>query len=90
MLQFSKTRIFSVAAALLMALVASSAQAQGTAEQRSACMGDAFRFCSAYIPNVSAIERCLQNHVNTLSPACRSEFRPDGGTNLRAQHFQQR
>ena len=65
-----------------------SASAQGTAQQRSACMGDAFRFCSAYIPNVSSIEACLRQNVNSLDPACRAEFRPNGRTKLQSRHFQ--
>jgi hypothetical protein len=48
--------------------------AQGTAEQRAACMGDAFRFCARFIPNVSAIEGCLEQNVSRLRPACAAEF----------------
>jgi len=65
------------------------ASAQGTAQQRSACMGDAFRFCSAYIPNVTNIEACLRQNVSNLDPACRAEFQPNGRTRLRARHFSQ-
>jgi hypothetical protein len=45
------------------------ASAQGTAQQRTACMGDAFRFCSADIPNVSRIETCLLQNRERLRPA---------------------
>jgi hypothetical protein len=76
-----------LAAAVIFCLSLSSASAQGTSQQRSACMGDAFRFCSAYIPNVSAIETCLKQNVNSLDPACRAEFQPNGRTKLRARHF---
>ena len=37
-----------------------SAQAQGTPQERSACIGDAFRFCSTDIPNVAKIEAWLR------------------------------
>jgi hypothetical protein len=76
-----------LAAAAMLCLGFSAASAQGTAQQRSACMGDAFRFCSAYIPNVSSIEACLRQNVNSLDPACRAEFQPNGRSKLRARHF---
>lgn len=53
-----------------------SASAQGTAQQRSDCMGDALRFCSSDVPFVSKIEECLQANIGQLSPACRGEFAP--------------
>jgi hypothetical protein len=61
--------------------------AQGTEQQRSDCMGDAFRFCSSDIPFVSEIEACLQANLSRLSPACRSEFAPSSTTRLRPEHF---
>jgi hypothetical protein len=75
-------------AAVTLCLSFVGASAQVTAQQRSACMGDAFRFCSAYIPNVSSIEACLRQNVNSLDPACRAEFQPNGRTKLRSRHFQ--
>ncbi len=66
-----------------------AAHAQGTAEQRSACMGDAFRFCSAYIPDVAQIESCLVQNRSSLSPACAAEFQPASRTRLRHEHFRQ-
>jgi hypothetical protein len=68
--------------------LATPAFAQGTAQERSACMGDAFRFCSADIPNVSAIEACLQKNERELTPACRAEFQPNRKTKIRREHFQ--
>jgi hypothetical protein len=80
----------SARSALVAALivVAAPALAQGTAQERSACMGDAFKFCSADIPNVSAIEACLAKNVRDLTPACRVEFEPAKKTRIRRQHFQ--
>jgi hypothetical protein len=63
------------------------ASAQGTPDQRSACMGDAFRFCSADIPNVSRIEACLGQNRSELNPACRAEFEHSGNTRMRPEHF---
>ena len=69
------------------AFVTAPALAQGTAEERSACMGDAFRFCVADIPNVAAIEACLERNERELTPACRAEFEPAKRTKLRSEHF---
>jgi hypothetical protein len=69
-------------------VVAAPALAQGTAEERSACMGDAFRFCLSDIPNVAEIEACLIKNESRLSPACRAEFEPaTKRTKLRSEHF---
>ena len=73
---------------LLLAFAASPASAQGTAQERSDCMGDALRFCSSDIPFVEEIESCLQQNMARLSPACRREFAPTNTTKLREEHFQ--
>jgi hypothetical protein len=74
---------------ILLALAAApAAWAQGTAQERSDCMGDAMRFCSADIPFVEEIESCLQQNMARLSPACRREFAPTNTTKLREEHFQ--
>ena len=62
-----------VAAAVLLA---APAAAQGTAEQRSACMGDAFEFCGSEIPDATRVEACLRKNLKKISPACQSQFRP--------------
>lgn len=79
----------SAAALASLALLSAPALAQGTAEERSACMGDAFRFCSSDIPNVSAIESCLINNKSKLSKGCQEEFHnpPEGRTRMKAEHF---
>lgn len=64
-----------------------AARAQGTAQQRSACEGDAFKFCFSDIPSVSAIEACLKANEPKLSPACQAEFAPAKKTILREEHF---
>jgi hypothetical protein len=65
-------RTFSLAGALLS--VTAGANAQGTAEQTSACIRDAFRFCAAELPNAARIEACLESQKSKLSPACRAQF----------------
>lgn len=80
--------VAALAVAVPMLSVTVPASAQGTAEERSACMGDAFRFCSGQIPDVAKIEACLKTNVVKLTPACRAEFQPGEKTKLRRGHFQ--
>jgi hypothetical protein len=61
--------------------------AQGTSEERSSCMGDAFKFCSSDIPHVSKIEACLKTNMSKLSSGCRAEFEPAGKTKIHSSHF---
>lgn len=72
-----------------LAVLSAPAIAQGSAEERSACMGDAFRFCVSDIPNVSKIEACLIQNMSKLSTDCQAEFHkpPEGKTRLKAEHF---
>lgn len=55
-------------------LMAGSAQAQGTPEQRRACTPDVYRLCAGEIPNVRAITACLRRQKASLSPACAAIF----------------
>jgi hypothetical protein len=85
---FAATDLRSAAALAVFVLAGSPALAQGTAEQRSACMGDAFSFCASDIPDVPAIEACLIKNESKISPACRAEFHPTTRrTRLRREHF---
>jgi len=52
----------------------SAASAQGTAEQRSACIGDAFRLCGPEIPDVNRITACMKANFSKLSPGCKAAF----------------
>jgi hypothetical protein len=45
-----------------------------TAEERSACMGDAMTLCIAAIPNKARIASCLASKMSQLSPRCRAQF----------------
>jgi hypothetical protein len=73
--------------ALLTLPAASVALAQGTQQERSDCMGDAFKFCGSDIPNVDAIEACLKSNLNQLSPECRTEFEPTSRSRMKREHF---
>ena len=68
-------RILSVTAAVAISLTSFAAHAvEATAEQRRACTPDAFRLCSAHIPNVEAITACMRAKKSELSPACKLVF----------------
>jgi hypothetical protein len=65
---------------LAVALAVSIGPAAGqtyTPEQEQACTGDAFRLCSSEIPDISRVTACMVAKKSQLSPACRSQFRPD-------------
>ena len=73
---FIKTiRTLSVAASVAISLTSFAAHAvEATAEQRRACTPDAFRLCSAHIPNVEAITACMIANKSKLSPECKAVF----------------
>jgi hypothetical protein len=48
-----------------------------TAEEQQACSNDAFRLCSAEIPDVDRITVCMIRNKSQLSPGCRVFFRRD-------------
>jgi hypothetical protein len=59
-------------------LTMAPALAQGTVAERDACEADAFKWCAYDIPDVDAIEACLQRNVRWLDPACQAQmgYRP--------------
>ena len=65
-----------LATALLVSISPAAAQAY-TPEQEQACTGDAFRLCSAEIPDVGRVTACMVAKKSQLSPPCRAPFRPD-------------
>lgn len=67
---------FMLATALSVAMWSSAGQAY-TPEQEQACTGDAFRLCSAEIPDVERVTACMVRNRSQLSPGCRAQFRPD-------------
>ncbi len=46
-----------------------------TADEQQACTGDAFRLCSADIPDVDRVTACMVRNKAQLSPPCRAFFR---------------
>jgi hypothetical protein len=68
-------RLMMIVAALFgLTLLSLPAAAQGTAEQRSACQGDAQRLCGQYIPDVDRITACMSSKRRYLTPGCRAVF----------------
>ena len=70
-----RTALIGTAVLATVLATASAGFAQGTPEQRSACMGDAFKFCSAEIPNVPKITSCMKANYSKLSPGCKAAAR---------------
>ena len=78
---------FQLGLLLAVALSVSIGPAAGqtyTPEQEQACTGDAFRLCSSEIPDISRVTACMVAKKSQLSPACRSQFRPDPEPNVAA------
>lgn len=48
---------------------------EATAEQEQACEPDAFRLCSAEIPDTLRVAACMKANEARLSPQCRAAFR---------------
>lgn len=67
---------FRIAFVLLIATIAPALAQPGPSEdaQRQACMGDALRLCSSYIPNRAQIRDCMAAQLDQLSPQCRAVF----------------
>ena len=63
----------SAALGLLVIANATPATAQGTVDQRLACMSDAFRLCAEFIPDSIRIEACLKANRRSLSRDCQRE-----------------
>jgi hypothetical protein len=75
-----RSRLFQFGSMLAAALSVSMSPAasQGyTPEEQQACSGDAFRLCSAEIPDVDRVTVCMIRNKSQLTPGCRVYFRPD-------------
>ena len=65
-----------LATALPVSMWATAGQAY-TPEEQQACSDDAFRLCSAEIPDVDRVTVCMIRNKSQLSPGCRVFFRPE-------------
>ncbi len=69
-----------IVAALFNNVFAVAQEDRGSPEQRAACAPDAFRLCSAYIPDATQVEGCLRQRKSDLSEACRAVFEHSAAT----------
>ena len=76
---FNTVRKVSLVLALTtsFAAVSSTASFAFSSEAQQQCTGDAFRLCSAEIPDVGRVTACMVAKKDQLSPPCRAQFRPD-------------
>ena len=67
-------RRISIALTLAASLstLCSTASFAFTAEAQQMCTGDAFRLCSAEIPNIPKITACMYKHRTELTSGCRA------------------
>ncbi len=72
----ARLRLALLLATGLAAAVASSESRAYTAEQQQACSPDAFRLCSAEIPDIDRVTACMVRNKSQLSPQCRAFYRP--------------
>jgi hypothetical protein len=70
-----------LAVAMISSLYASQSFAY-TAEQQRMCTGDAFKFCSSEIPNISAVTACMYKHRSELSAGCRAVMNKDAANKV--------
>ena len=70
-----------LAVATISSLYASQSFAY-TAEQQQMCTGDAFKFCSSEIPNISKITACMYKHKSELSSGCRAVMDKDAAAKV--------
>jgi hypothetical protein len=65
-------RLASIAILAISLAAVSTTSHAFSAEAQQMCTGDAFRLCSAEIPNVSKITACMMKQRASLSAGCRS------------------
>lgn len=72
-----------IALSLVMAAVPTVGWAQASDDGQQACMGDAFTFCAAQIPDREQVRQCLVANRTQISAACRSRI--DAGRSARTK-----
>ena len=72
--KFARTLIILLRALWILSTTG-SASAE-TFEEKQACIGDAFQFCSGAIPNRDQVFSCLVANKDVISAACHSVIAP--------------
>ena len=80
-----KQALFATIVVALGSAAAFAQENRGTPEQRAACTSDAFRLCSAYIPDPSGVEACLRFRKADLSEGCKAVFEQASTGSVRAR-----
>ncbi|WP_407120439.1 hypothetical protein [Bradyrhizobium sp. STM 3561] len=75
----SKIRDASLALgfAAIVSIISTNSSFAFSAEAQQMCTGDAFRLCSAEIPNIPKITACMVKHRSDLSAGCRAVMDKD-------------
>ena len=76
-----KRRFFAVLLALVSAGSSVAFAASSDEDGNKACRRDAFRLCSAEIPNKDRIEACMKEHYDQLSLPCKKLFESSSSNN---------
>ena len=63
--------------AAIVSIASTSSRFAFSAEAQQMCTGDAFRLCSAEIPNIPKITACMMKHRSDLSAGCRAVMDKD-------------
>jgi len=58
--------------AAIVSIVSTTSSFAFSSEAQQMCTGDAFRLCSAEIPNIPKITACMIKHRSDLSAGCRA------------------
>jgi hypothetical protein len=76
-----KRKFFAVLLALISTGSSVAFAASSDEDRDKACRHDAFRLCSADIPNRDKIEACMKEHYDQLSPPCKKMFQSSSSNN---------
>ncbi|MGY4625491.1 hypothetical protein [Bradyrhizobium sp. USDA 4486] len=80
-----KQALFATVVVAIGMTAAFSQENRGTPEQRAACTPDAFRLCSAYIPDPTGVEACLRLRKSDLSEGCKAVFEQASAGSIRGR-----
>lgn len=74
-IRFWKIQLCLMLATAFFVSMWSAASQAYSPEQQQACSDDAFRICSAEIPDIDRVTACMVRNKEQLSPGCRAFFK---------------